>query len=146
LLVEAAQSGHNREIVVTRSDVNEIQLAKGAIRAGINILLEQAGIDADGLEDFIVAGAFGTYLDIDSAVAIGMFPDLPRERFQQVGNAAGTGAREMLISEERRAVASQIRRRVEYVELTTHPGFEKVFLQALYFHPPAGHGTHPVQN
>jgi uncharacterized 2Fe-2S/4Fe-4S cluster protein (DUF4445 family) len=143
LLVEAAQSGHKREVVITRSDVNEIQLAKGAIRAGIDILLDQAGIDASGLEAFIVAGAFGTYLDIDSAVTIGMFPDLPRERFQQVGNAAGTGARQMLISAERRAAAEQIRSRVEYVELTTHVGFEKVFMQALFFHPPAGSGARP---
>lgn len=138
VLVEAEESGHERAIVVTRSDVNEIQLAKGAIRAGIDILLEQAGIDAGDLEDFIVAGAFGTYLDIDSAVAVGMFPDLPRERFHQVGNAAGTGARQMLVSNERRAAARQIRSRIEYIELTTYSGFEKVFMRDLFFPVPAG--------
>jgi uncharacterized 2Fe-2S/4Fe-4S cluster protein (DUF4445 family) len=137
LLVEAAQSGHGREVVVTRSDVNEIQLAKGAIRSGIDILLAQAGIKAEALDEFIVAGAFGTYLDIGSAVAIGMFPALPRERFKQVGNAAGTGARQMLVSSERRAVASQIRARTEYVELTTHQGFQKAFMRALFFPQPA---------
>ena len=133
LLVEASESGHGREIVVTRSDVNEIQLAKGAIQAGIEILLEEAGIEPGDLDAFIVAGAFGTYLDVNSAVTIGMFPDLPRDRFQQVGNAAGTGARQMLVSAERRHIANQIRSRVEYIELTTHPDFESRFTRALFF-------------
>jgi uncharacterized 2Fe-2S/4Fe-4S cluster protein (DUF4445 family) len=136
VLVEADQAGHGRDVVVTRSDVNEIQLAKGAIRAGLEILLDEAGITADAIGEFVVAGAFGTYLDVDSAVAIGMFPDLPRERFRQVGNAAGTGARQMLVSAELRRVADEIPARVEYVELTTHAGFEKHFMRSLYFEPP----------
>jgi uncharacterized 2Fe-2S/4Fe-4S cluster protein (DUF4445 family) len=133
LLVPAGESGHGREVVVTRSDVNEIQLAKGAIRAGIEILLEEAGIEPLDIDSFIVAGAFGTYLDVGSAVTIGMFPDLPRDRFQQVGNAAGTGARQMLVSAERRHIADQIRSQVEYIELTTHPDFEGRFTRALFF-------------
>jgi len=136
LLVPADESGHGRDVVVTRSDVNEIQLAKGAIRAGLEILLEEAGITAGEIDEFIVAGAFGTYLDVDSAVTVGMFPDLPRERFRQVGNAAGTGARQMLVSADRRATATQIRARVNYIELTTHGAFNKAFMNALYFHTP----------
>jgi uncharacterized 2Fe-2S/4Fe-4S cluster protein (DUF4445 family) len=133
LLVPAGESGHGRDVVVSRSDVNEIQLAKGAIRAGIDILLEEAGIHAHDLEAFIIAGAFGTYLDIDSAITVGMFPDLPRARFRQVGNAAGTGARQMLVSAAQREAAEQIRSRVEYIELTVHPDFESRFTQALFF-------------
>jgi uncharacterized 2Fe-2S/4Fe-4S cluster protein (DUF4445 family) len=133
LLVKADKSGHGRDVAVTRSDVNEIQLAKGAIRAGIEVLLQEAGITAGQIEQFIVAGAFGTYLDIDSAVTIGMFPEIPLSRFRQVGNAAGTGARQMLISAERRGVADLIRSRIEYIELTTYPGFSQIFMDALYF-------------
>ena len=126
-------SGHGRDVIVTRSDVNTIQLAKGAIRAGVEVLLEEAGkTDAD-IEEFIVAGAFGTYLDLGSAVRIGMFPDLPRERFRQVGNAAGTGARQLLLSAARRREADRIAQKVEYIELTTHPAFTEEYYKGLIF-------------
>jgi len=86
LLVPAEESGHQRDIVVTRKDINEIQLAKAAIRAGLEILLDTAGVQADAIQAFIVAGAFGTYIDIPNAIRVSMFPDIPLERFQQVGN------------------------------------------------------------
>ena len=133
LLVPSKDSGHGKEIVVTRADVNEIQLAKAAIRAGLEILLEEGGIEAGDIDEFIIAGAFGTYLDVGSAIIVGMFPELPRDRFRQVGNAAGTGAQQMLISGERRRVADEIPERVDYVELTTHAGFEKAFMKAMFF-------------
>jgi len=133
VLAPASVSGHGRDVVVTRKDVNEIQLAKGAIRAGIEVLLAEAGIPAEAVEEVIVAGAFGTYLDIESAVRVGMFPSLPLDRFRQVGNAAGTGARQMLVSAARRQEAEAIARRVEYVELTVHPAFRRCFVDALSF-------------
>jgi uncharacterized 2Fe-2S/4Fe-4S cluster protein (DUF4445 family) len=133
ILAPSETTGHRKDIVVTRSDVNEIQLAKGAIRAGLEILLEEGGIISGDIDEFIIAGAFGTYLDVGSAMTVGMFPELPCERFRQVGNAAGTGAQQMLISAERRRVADEIPERVEYIELTTHPGFEKAFMKAMFF-------------
>ena len=133
LLVPAAASGHGHDLVVSREDVKEIQLAKGAIRAGIEILLGEAGLMPDDVEQFIVAGAFGTYLDLNSALRIGMFPALPIERFRQVGNAAGIGAKQMLVSAAQRRAASQIARQIEYIELTTHPTFAEEFVQALTF-------------
>ena len=133
VLSPAEASGHGRDIIVTRKDVNEIQLAKGAIRAGIEILLQEAGIPAEAVEEFIIAGAFGTYLDVNSALRVGMFPTLPLERFHQVGNAAGVGAKEMLISLARREEAARIVNVVRYVELTTHPDFTPQFVEAMYF-------------
>ncbi len=135
LLVPSKDTGHGKDIAVTRSDINEIQLAKSAIRSGLEILLEEGGIAVGDIEEFIIAGAFGTYLDVGSAMTIGMFPELPRDRFRQVGNAAGTGAQQMLISAERRRVADEISERVEYIELTTHAGFEKAFMKALFLDP-----------
>jgi len=135
ILALSEDTGHGKDIVVTRSDINEIQLAKGAIRAGLEIILEEGGIEAGDIDEFIIAGAFGTYLDVGSAMTVGMFPDLPRERFRQVGNAAGTGAQQMLVSGERRRVADEIPERIEYIELTTHAGFEKTFMKALFFNP-----------
>ena len=133
VLAPASISGHGRDVLVTRSDVNEIQLAKSAIRVGIDVLLAESGVTHADIDEFIVAGAFGTYLDLNSAVRVDMFPDLPRERFQQVGNAAGTGARHMLLSKERRRVAQEVARRDSYIELTTYPQFTDRFVAAMYF-------------
>jgi uncharacterized 2Fe-2S/4Fe-4S cluster protein (DUF4445 family) len=133
VLSPASETGHGRDVVVTRRDVNEIQLAKGAIRTGIDILLDEAGIAAEDLESFLVAGAFGTYIDVNSAIDVGMFPRLPLERFHQVGNAAGAGARELLVSGPMRAEVERILDRLEYIELTTHPEFQDRFMESLYF-------------
>lgn len=133
VLAASSVTGHGRPIVVTRKDINEIQLAKAAIRAGVDILLHEAGASTEEIEEFIVAGAFGTYLDIASTVRTGMFPPLPLALFKQVGNAAGAGARQMLVSAARRAFAAQRARQVTYVELTVHPEFTRKYMRALYF-------------
>jgi uncharacterized 2Fe-2S/4Fe-4S cluster protein (DUF4445 family) len=132
-LIPVEESGNGREVAITRKDVNEIQLAKGAIRSGVEILLEDAGLTYEQIDEFIVAGAFGTYLDLGSAVKVGMFPPLPRERFQQVGNAAGAGARQMLVSLDRRKTAARLAHETEYIELTIHPAFRDVFVRELMF-------------
>lgn len=131
LLVPAGERGAPRDIVINRRDINEIQLAKGAIRAGIEVLLEEAGLEDAQVERVVVAGAFGTYLDVGSALAVGMFPPLPRERFVQVGNAAGMGAKLVLLSRQCREVAQEIAGRMTYVELTTHSGFVAAYTAAL---------------
>lgn len=133
LLVPASSSGSGQDITVTRKDINEIQLAKGAIRAGIDVLLEDAGLPADSIDEFIVAGAFGTYLDISSAIKIGMFPSLPLSRFQQVGNAAGAGAVQMLVSKRQREKAAGLALRLNYIELTTNKDFRDIFFRGLLF-------------
>ncbi len=130
-LVEQPHTGNGHDLLVTRQDVNEIQLAKGAIRAGVEVLLSEAGLSHDDIQTFIVAGAFGTYLDLKSATRIGMFPPLPLNRFRQVGNAAGTGARQMLISATRRRVAESIVDRVHYIELTAHREFTDIYMSAM---------------
>ena len=135
VLAPAEDTGHGKDIVVTRSDIYEIQLAKGAIRAGLEVLMEEGGISAGEIDEFVIAGAFGTYLDVDSAVTVGMFPELPRERFRQVGNAAGIGAQQILISAEHRRNADEIPGRVEYIELTNHASFGKAFMEALFLEP-----------
>jgi len=81
----------------------------------------------------VVAGAFGTYLDLGSAIRVGMLPSLPKERFRQVGNAAGRGAQHLLVSRERRTMAGDLARRVQYLELTTHGEFTNRFVAALSF-------------
>ncbi|MCX7668573.1 MAG: ASKHA domain-containing protein, partial [Anaerolineae bacterium] len=91
VIADAAATGNGRPIFVTQHDIRELQLAKGAIRCGIETLLQHAGIGPAALDRVIIAGAFGTYIDVDSALTIGLLPPVPRERLTQVGNAAGTG-------------------------------------------------------
>jgi len=119
-------------ITITQHDVRELQLAKAAIRTGIQMLLETSGCSEDDIKQVIIAGAFGTYIDVASAVAIGMLPPLPLNRFRQVGNAAGMGAKLALISFKSRAKAQVIASRVSYIELASAPKFEQVFVQANY--------------
>jgi uncharacterized 2Fe-2S/4Fe-4S cluster protein (DUF4445 family) len=117
--------------VVTRKDIHEIQLAKGAIRAGLEILMLRAGIVAEDVDAWIIAGAFGTYLDLAAAQRIGMFPRQPLHRFHQVGNAAGVGAKQMLLSGTARQLSASIIQRVQYIELTVQPEFTDVYVAAL---------------
>lgn len=140
VLVPAAESGTGRDIAITQGDVNEIQLAKGAIAAGVVALLEATATDPASVEEVVVAGAFGTYLDLDSALGIGLLPRLPNAAYVQIGNAAGTGARAALVSLRERARARAIARGTRYLELTTWPGFQTTFAHAMQFQPPDPRG------
>ncbi|MEJ5224018.1 MAG: ASKHA domain-containing protein [Anaerolineales bacterium] len=127
VLVTAGQP----DITFSRRDINEVQLAKGAIRAAVQTLLDKAGVPERAIDAVVIAGAFGTYLDVHSGMAVGLFPRVGSERFSQVGNAAGTGARMALLSQAVRRQAVEIARRVRYVELTAEPGFTTRFARAL---------------
>ncbi len=117
-------------ITVSQKDVRELQLAKAAIRVGIRALLEAEGLSEDKIDEVVIAGAFGTFIDVESAVTIGMLPNLPLDRFKQVGNAAGTGARMALISRSQRLQAQQIALRDGYIELAGIPDFNRKFAEA----------------
>ncbi len=130
VLVPARQAGTSEDVVFTAADVREVQLAKAAIRAGTELLLEAAGVGVDELEEVIIAGAFGTYLDARSAIEVGLLPDVPPERVRQIGNAAGAGARRLLLSRPERLAARELAARVQYVELATHPAFADRFAEA----------------
>jgi len=117
-------------IAITQGDVRELQLAKAAIRTGIQVLLETNKRTEEEIEQVVIAGAFGSYIDVTSAITIGMLPSLPPDRFRQVGNAAGMGAKLALISRRKRAEARDIASRVNYVELASAPGFMRTFVTA----------------
>ena len=132
LLVSEEERGGQPAITITQHDVRELQLAKAAIRTGIQVLLEANGCSEDEINHVLIAGAFGTYIDVASAVAIGKLPSLPLNRFRQVGNAAGMGAKLALISLSKRTEAQTIASRVKYIELGSAPNFEQTFIQASY--------------
>lgn len=118
-----------RAVTLTQSDVRAVQLAKAAIASGIAILMGEAGVDR--IDRLIVAGAFGNYMDVWSAAAIGMFPGCRPEKAVQAGNAAGGGARALLLSKVKRAEAEFLAGRIRYLELSTHPGFQERFLKEM---------------
>lgn len=132
VLVKSDENGITQDITVNRKDVNEIQLAKAAIQAGWVVLLENAGLKIDQIDLFIIAGAFGSYINIGSAITIGMLPDLPISKFRQVGNAAGMGAKQLLLSTRKRKEVQTLKSQIRYVELTTYPGFVDHYYKALY--------------
>jgi uncharacterized 2Fe-2S/4Fe-4S cluster protein (DUF4445 family) len=132
VLVSEAERDGKPSITVTQHDIREIQLAKAAIRTGIQVLIEKAGISENMIDRVIIAGAFGNYIDINSAVTMGMLPSLPLNKFTQVGNAAGTGARLALISSRQRDRTLSITNMVQYIELATVPNFHKIFVQSSY--------------
>jgi uncharacterized 2Fe-2S/4Fe-4S cluster protein (DUF4445 family) len=135
VLVNKEESGGQFAITITQRDIRELQLAKAAIGTGIQVLLEATGNSEKEIDKVIIAGAFGTYIDIASAVAIGMLPSLPLDRFSQVGNAAGMGAKLALVSTSKRADAKRIAAQVHYIELANAPNFQRIFIQASYIGP-----------
>nr|MBP6671369.1 DUF4445 domain-containing protein [Gemmatimonadales bacterium] len=132
VLAGARESGTGRDLTVVRRDLHEIQMAKAAIRSGIDVLLDRAGLGPEALDEVLVAGAFGSYLDLRSALRIGMFPPVPRGRIRQLGNAAGHGARQLLVSPARRQRAEALAGRAEHVELSGEPSFRDRYLGALW--------------
>jgi uncharacterized 2Fe-2S/4Fe-4S cluster protein (DUF4445 family) len=125
-----------REIVLTQDDIRQVQLAKGAIASGVAMLLHVAGLAVTDIDELLLAGGFGNYVSIPSAIRIGLIPRLPLERVRYVGNAAALGAQLALLSEAERSHADAVARRIEHVSLAAHPDFEQIFVDALNF--PAG--------
>jgi uncharacterized 2Fe-2S/4Fe-4S cluster protein (DUF4445 family) len=121
------------EVVLTQDDIRQVQLAKGAIGGGIRMLQHVLGVPDESLSDLMLAGGFGNYLSIRSAVRIGLIPPLPSERIRYVGNAAALGAQLALVSEVERARAERLARSIEHLSLATHPDFQDLFVEAMNF-------------
>ncbi len=133
LLAPAEQSGNQRDVLITQNDVNEIQLAKGAIRAGLEVLLDATNTAPEEVREVVIAGAFGSFLKMRSALDVGLLPRLPNARYRQVGNAAVVGARWALLSRQARKRSQQIASQTSYLELTTYPKFNRRFALGMLF-------------
>ena len=120
-------------IVLTQPDIRALQFAKGAIAAGVDVLMEQLGIAAEDLHEVLLAGSFGSYINPASARRIGLVPWVPVERIIAVGNGAGEGAKIGLLSFREREAANRIPDFIEYVELSGRAEFNDIFTTALAF-------------
>jgi uncharacterized 2Fe-2S/4Fe-4S cluster protein (DUF4445 family) len=136
IVLRAGEAGAPREIVLTQDDVRQLQLAKGAIASGIAMLQHVAGVPLERVSELMLAGGFGNYLSIPSAVRIGLIPDLHEGRVRYVGNAASLGAQLCVLSEPERARADRIAGRIEHVSLAAHPDFEQIFVDCMNFPRP----------
>ncbi|MCK4318686.1 DUF4445 domain-containing protein, partial [Candidatus Bathyarchaeota archaeon] len=123
--------GVGNDIVVTQLDVRELQKGKAAMFSGAQMALSRLGVKPSEITHIYMAGAFGTYINRESAVNVGMIPEFNTLDIQQVGNAAGTGARMALLSRGVREEARTISRRVEYIELATITEYNQAFMDAL---------------
>ncbi|MBI5968210.1 MAG: DUF4445 domain-containing protein [Deltaproteobacteria bacterium] len=130
VIAKAEETSIGQDITVSTSDIRAVQLAKGALYAGAKILMKVLGVER--LEKVILAGAFGSYIDSERAMILGMFPDCDLQNVCPVGNAAGDGARVALLNREKRKEADRVARQVEYIELTVYPEFEREFTLAMH--------------
>ena len=126
-------SGGDKPIVLTQRDVRELQFAKGSIAGGIDVVMQELGVEADELVEIFLAGSFGSYINPQSARIIGLVPPVPVERIKAVGNAAGEGAKIALVSFRERMVARSLPQIVEYHELSGRADFNDSFLAVLQF-------------
>jgi uncharacterized 2Fe-2S/4Fe-4S cluster protein (DUF4445 family) len=133
LLCEGRGHSHPKRILITQKDIRQLQLAKSAIWAGIQILARTIGIQLKEINEVFLAGAFGNYVKPKSAIHIGLLPCFEKTKITPVGNAAGTGAKMALLSLKERDEANRIAQKIEYIELANHPDFQNEFIKGMAF-------------
>lgn len=133
VLVPREQSGRDEDVLLTQNDIRQLQLAKAAIYGGVMMLQQVLDAPDEAIEEVMMSGGFGNYVNIESAVTIRLLPPVPLERINYVGNAALLGAQLSLISEAERERAFDIARRIEHVALATRMEFQEIFVSACQF-------------
>lgn len=119
-----------KNITVSLKDIEEVQLAKAAIHTGCAILMEKKAVTEDDIDRVFIAGAFGNYIDPESAKFLGLIPDIPTEKITFAGNTALAGAKMALLSREVRKTAQKLSRWIRYVELMAEPNFQREFVKS----------------
>ena len=121
------------EIYLTQEDIREVQLAKGAIAAGIELMAQQIGVTLDDIQKVLLAGAFGTFMDAENACRIGLLPRALSGKSTAIGNAAGSGAKLMACNKEEFARTQELIKRIEFLELASLPKFQRTFARNMRF-------------
>ncbi|HEX2952906.1 MAG TPA: ASKHA domain-containing protein [Bacillota bacterium] len=123
----------DRQIALTQMDIRQLQLAKGAIRSAVDALLQDAGLKPESLQKVYVAGAFGSHVDAESLLKIGVLPEMAGEKIRPAGNSSLAGAAMALFSEEVRSEAEELARRIRHLTLETKEDYQEMFVKALGF-------------
>lgn len=133
VLVPAGEAGNNQEVFLNQKDIREVQLAKAAIAAGIACLAKQLKLSLTDLEQVWIAGAFGNYMDVHSACTIGLLPKILEKRILPIGNAAGEGAKIVLLNQKEYRRVNDLAKATEFLELAGMPEFQELFIDHLEF-------------
>ncbi|MBQ3223633.1 MAG: DUF4445 domain-containing protein, partial [Clostridia bacterium] len=123
----------DKSVYICQKDVREVQLAKGAIAAGIQILMKHTGVGYNQIEKLFLAGGFGNYIDVHNACAIGLLPSELEHCAMQVGNAAGSGAKQLAINTTACSMCSEMASNMEYIELSSQREFTELFSENMLF-------------
>lgn len=132
VIVPSKESETGDDIVITESDIANLIRSKGAVFLGIQILLNYAGLKYENINHVYLSGGFGTYIDIEKAIIIGLLPDLPKDKFSFIGNSSITGAKICLLSKEARIKVKNIAQKMTYIELSTDPVFMNDYTSTLF--------------
>jgi uncharacterized 2Fe-2S/4Fe-4S cluster protein (DUF4445 family) len=135
LVAATEESFSQKPIYFSQKDVRELQLAKAAVAAGIQILMDQMGVGIRDIDLVYVAGAFGNYIHPQSALRIGLIPKVDPKIIHAIGNAASTGASMVLLAKGYWKLANELANSLEHVELSTRPDFNEYFIENLNFPP-----------
>jgi len=119
--------------VINEVDIENLKRSKGAIYSAASILVRHLNLDFSVIHKFYIAGGFGTYLDIDKAIKIGLLPDLERSKFVYIGNSSLAGSLQILLSSQAMSVAEEIASKITYFELSIDQGYMEEYSQALFF-------------
>ena len=133
VLAEEDESDHGRCIYLSQKDIREVQLAKGAMAAGIGLMLDHLGKKPEDVREVMIAGAFGNYMSSESACAIGLLPEVLLDRVKAVGNAAGRGALICALNGQAFYRAIDIVSKTEFIELASNMNFQDRFVDELMF-------------
>jgi uncharacterized 2Fe-2S/4Fe-4S cluster protein (DUF4445 family) len=128
----ADESEHDRDIVITHVDVDNLLRAKAAIYAGFTVLAEQVGMTLADVQQMLIGGSFGKYINVEKAVQIGLLPDMPWDKFKFLGNTSIKGAYLALLDSQQRERVSDIAQRMTYIELSADNTFYEAFTSALF--------------
>jgi len=123
----------NDPVYLTQKDVREVQLAVGAVKVGTEVMMEQMGTTVDGIDEILLAGAFGSNIDIASAITVGLLPKVEREKVRFIFNSSGLGACMALASADFYRATEQTMSRMEYIELSSLKDFQKRFIRSMLF-------------
>jgi len=128
-----AETEADSDIVIAEADIENLKRAKAAIYSSAAVLIKHMDLDFSEIKNIFIAGGFGSYLDIDNAIKIGLLADLERSKFLFIGNSSLAGARQMLLSYEANKIADDIARKITYFELSVDPGYMDEYMAALFF-------------
>jgi uncharacterized 2Fe-2S/4Fe-4S cluster protein (DUF4445 family) len=134
LVAAETETNHGRPIWLSQRDLRELQLASGAIRAGIVVLLKRAGLQPSDLQEVLVAGGFGNFIRRNNAQRIGLLPHgVPHHRIRYRGNTSLAGAQLAALSRRARRMAEELASRTQHVDLSRDPDFSTIFAESMIY-------------